>query len=114
MKFLYLYVYLLLPLEESNSLFVQLLCFYQVVRGVIPGAGPQPEYHPNPYLQHIYSRHGSRDGNQSQILNMNDIEAQLQEVISQNIQNTNGTANGPANGSYTSSVLCIFGYLGPI
>lgn len=55
------------------------------MRGVIPGAGPQPEYHPNPYLQHIYSRHASRDGADFDLsLSVDDPDSQLQEVVSHN------------------------------
>ncbi|XP_060561643.1 RING finger and transmembrane domain-containing protein 2-like [Ruditapes philippinarum] len=62
----------------------------QVVRGVIPGAGPQAEYHPNPYLQHLYARNAGENTNQVRGENpeevnnaLRDLE-ELQEVISQN------------------------------
>ena len=62
----------------------------QVVRGVIPGAGPQPEYHPNPYLQHLYARNAGENGNQSRAEHSEEVQnalrdlEELQEVISQN------------------------------
>ncbi|XP_053375806.1 RING finger and transmembrane domain-containing protein 2-like isoform X2 [Mercenaria mercenaria] len=63
----------------------------QVVRGVIPGAGPQPEYHPNPYLQHLYDRNAGANGTQhvgihteDEHVALGDLEAQLQEVIAHN------------------------------
>ncbi|KAH3877383.1 E3 ubiquitin-protein ligase RNFT1-like [Dreissena polymorpha] len=72
----------------------------QVVRGVIPGGAPQPEYHPNPYLQHIYSRHASRqDGEASEPFHS--LEAQLQEVISQSDLNDGHTHNQQQQGMVT-------------
>ena len=60
----------------------------KVVRGVLHGAGREPQYHPNPYLQHLYEnveahrsnvppQQGERD------IELGDLEAQLQEVLPQ-------------------------------
>ena len=61
----------------------------QVVRGVIP-AGPQYDYHPNPYLQHLYHRQqqsgasNTPDPNSSVInLDFDDIDAQLNQLVAE-------------------------------
>lgn len=88
----------------------------QVVRGVIPGAGPQPQYHPNPYLQHLYNRQAgpsdenqARGGHSGEDFDLHAL-AQLQEVISHRAgaidvpadmtfrQNNNNTESGNAHG----------------
>ena len=53
----------------------------QVVRGVIPGVSPQAEYHPNPYLQHLYSHRDDQEAADGNNDAFQAIEAQLQEVI---------------------------------
>lgn len=78
----------------SSTEWFFLSSYCQVVRGVIPGAGPQPEYHPNPYLQHIYSRHASREDTHDNLVDIGDIEAHLQEVISHSAQNLVETETG--------------------
>lgn len=83
----------------------------QVMRGVIPGAGPQPEYHPNPYLQHLYhGQSGSTGGNEPRgdiDFELNALEAQLQEVISQraaaNIPAENGQNNNAEDNAHGHS-----------
>lgn len=82
----------------------------QVVRGVIPGAGPQAEYHPNPYLQHLYNRNGGTSGNhgredltEEDMVSLRNLEAQLQEVITTHAAHDN-TADGPdSEGQHTHS-----------
>lgn len=64
----------------------------QVVRGVIP-AGPQYEYHPNPYLQHLYHRHqqsgtpgtsNAPDPNSAIInLYLNEADSQLNQLVAE-------------------------------
>ncbi|KAL4223923.1 RING finger and transmembrane domain-containing protein 2 [Mactra antiquata] len=82
----------------------------QVVRGVIPGVNPQPEYHPNPYLEHLYNQNRSEGHDEGHVssddLDIADIEAQLQEVIAQNDaldadgeHNTNDNAHGHTHGN---------------
>ncbi|WAR03751.1 RNFT2-like protein [Mya arenaria] len=53
----------------------------QVVRGVIPGVNPQPEYHRNPYLQHLYTQHDVDGGRPQGTDQLDMLETQLQEVI---------------------------------
>lgn len=63
----------------------------QVVRGVIP-AGPQYDYHPNPYLQHLYHRQqqgaagvSNSPGPDSTVVNigLDDIDAQLSQLVAE-------------------------------
>lgn len=63
----------------------------QVVRGVIP-AGPQYDYHPNPYLQHLYHRQQQGaagaaavpDTNSTVInLDFDNIDAQLNQLVAE-------------------------------
>jgi hypothetical protein len=102
-------------LFEKQYLTITLILILQVVRGVIPGAGPQAEYHPNPYLQHLYARNAGENTNQVRGENpeevnnaLRDLE-ELQEVISQN-----DTAEGELQYYYFNAILandnliCLF------
>ncbi|XP_052802698.1 RING finger and transmembrane domain-containing protein 2-like [Mya arenaria] len=77
----------------------------QVVRGVIPGVNPQPEYHRNPYLQHLYTQHDVDGGRPQGTDQLDMLEAQLQEVIGQHTNTPADEEAGPHGHTHSQQVV---------